>query len=720
MADSWLTITPTSGGSKTGTTSTILKITASQNTGAERTSTLVFQTSSGVSKTFTITQEVGAATYVAKINASTTIVAAGGSNRFGDNEEILIAQYLGDTWMTDINPFETGLLVSAVSDSDWLRVTGYGSGKVNYYVDSRGTTVGSDRTATVTFTFYNPDDKTKILTIDYPIVQQANSVEKETFIDFEFLPIDLSLVDPEPSIYINPYSCTMDTYARVKEVYSSGESAESLLSDTDCEHFVVLNNIVFKTSTDTTAASWERVSTGGIRLLASTAAVVQTTGITQITIPGYVDTWSATSWVWTIPAEVSDTGDTKTYTAYRLIPQIKEVEYYTCKMSSTYRWVPWDYSDAIAKVCGIGSKVQLGSSNLTMYLTTISSKTKTTISSTSSTNIQSSTIEDGLYNAVPWSLYVSLPTATSSTTSSLKYWFKLNGSVNCLISSTRTSYAAALKRYSTSNAYSTDGTCSLTESGTAYFTYLFSNLSTKVWYMNIGSDTHFTVYYSFNGAEYKQLTGLQGISTDTTHKCITFKVVANQTTSSGSTYISFSARSGTTNTLWTINISAAEVKKTIRSTGTLYIRDGNSSLEDNQWVGLLAETGSGNRYLLAYSQYENDGSSTYDLFTNSNLTVDVGGEPITDFIIGRCYESDDYTDEASYDVLNSSGVDNDTLVSRFLSEEDYENDNLYAEYYLSTDGSEQIQIDQGYIENDGEEVWVFGNSSDTPFIVEAQ
>ena len=197
--------------------------------------------------------------------------------------------------MADINPFETGLLVSAVSDSDWLRVTGYGSGKVNYYVDSRGTTVGSDRTATVTFTFYNPDDKTKILTIDYPIVQQANSVEKETFIDFEFLPIDLSLVDPEPSIYINPYSCTMDTYARVKEVYSSGESAESLLSDTDCEHFVVLNNIVFKTSTDTTAASWERVSTGGIRLLASTEAVVQTTGITQITIPGYVDTWSATS-----------------------------------------------------------------------------------------------------------------------------------------------------------------------------------------------------------------------------------------------------------------------------------------------------------------------------------------------------------------------------------------------------------------------------------------
>lgn len=725
MADSWLTITPTSGGSKTDTTSTILKITASQNTGAERTSTLVFQTSSGVSKTLTITQEVGEATYVAKINTSTTIIAAGGSYRFGDNQEIIIDKYIGDIWQDDVNPFENGLLVSAVSDSDWLRVTGYGSGKVNYYVDSRGTTTGSARTATVTFTFYNPEDKTKILTIDYPIVQEANSITKQTFVDFEFLPADLTLVDPDPSIYINPYSCMMDVYVRANNVYSSGSTTEKLLSGTDCEHFVVLNNVTFKSSTDTGVGTFDRKSSSGgdgMHLTASTAANAQTTGITYITIPGYDNTWKATSYVWTIPASVSNTGAETTYTAYRLIPQVQEIEKYTCLYTFAYQYVPWDYSGYTLKIQGIGLKAKLATS-YNIYLTTVSSRTKTTLSSTSSyTNINATTIEDGLYDATPWTMYVSLPTQSATTTSSIRYGFYLaENSILCSCTATRTPYSSITKRYNTSSTCSTSASCSLTKSDTIYFTYLFSSQGSGARYLNVGSDTHFTIYYSYNGSEYVKISGSKTIGATTSNKCITFKIVANQTTSSGSTYISVND-SSTLNKIFTINISAAEVKKTIRTIGSLWIQDGNSSLEDDQYVGLLAETDS-KRVLLGYGQYVNDGFSKCEIsFDDSNITANIGNSSsVINFEFGRCYEDDDPTNVDAYELFNADGVENNALLSRFLSETDYENDSLYGEYYLSSDSTEQILSDQGVVPvEDGGEVWLFGNDSDNPFIITAQ
>ncbi len=238
----------------------------------------------------TISQEAGEATYVAVINNPTTVSAKGSTYQFGNNSEILIKKYIGDVFQEDINPFESQLLVSATFSDDWCRFTGYNRYKVNYYVDSRGTTTGAARTSTVTFTFYNPDDHTKVITLDYPITQEANTIEKDIFVGLEFLPIDLALASINSSEYINPYSQAMDIFTRVNYTYSSGESAETLLEGEDSEYYIVTSGISLKTSTDTQVGSVSRLDEGGIRLFTNSETQPQTSGITAISIPGYEGT----------------------------------------------------------------------------------------------------------------------------------------------------------------------------------------------------------------------------------------------------------------------------------------------------------------------------------------------------------------------------------------------------------------------------------------------
>lgn len=728
MSESWLTITPESGGSKTSTTSTILKITASKNTGTARSSTLIFKTSSGVSKTMTISQEVGETTYKIYANKSTTATAAGGSAQLGNNSEILIDRYIGDEKQSTVNPFTSGLLVSATSNSDWCRVTGYSSGKVNYYVDSRGTTLGSERTATITFTFYNPDDKSKVLTIDYPLVQAANTISGQKFVEFEFIAIDQEYPSSS-SKYINPYATEMEIYSRVKQTYSSGESSTTLLTGEDCAQFVVSNNITLASTTDSKGGSLNHDTDLGIMTLqTSGASVYQTSGLSSISIDGYSETWLAVSYTFNIPASVSDTGAAKTYIAYRLIPQVKKVDQYVCyyQINSSTKlpslWVPKNYTGYIAKVCGIGTTVGVTTSGL--YFTTSFTTTKTLLTTTLKSITSIDPEGDGLYEAVPWTGYISTVATSSSSVINFPYYLLVNvtnrAECKLWLGITRTPTTTA-QRISNGSSISTVTSYEFTEDGTAYFSYCFDSNSHTINYIQTGTDSHFIVYYSYNGTEYDKLNGggVIAISTTTTNKFLTFKVVATQTTSASSSYLSVSPSISVVTNRWTINITAKKVKTSIRTTGCLYVYKGYVSIEDGQYAGLLIETSAGNQYVLGYGVY--DSEDPFDILATPN-PIETDGTPIVQFMIGRCYDSDDPTDPSMYELCNISMTDGGASCLRYLSESDYSDNNYYADYYLQPSGSEAIQDisgggdeEDGTIHNVGEEVWEFDLSSNTPF-----
>ncbi len=316
---------------------------------------------------------------------------------------------------------------------------------------------------------------------------------------------------------------------------------------------------------------------------------------------------------------------------------------------------------------------------------------------------------------------MSLPYASSTSNTSIKYALYLNStSVLCIYPAYRSSYSVTSGKYNTSTLYNqTETTLNLTGSDTVYYTYQFSSEGSGPRYLNVGEDTHFTISYSYNGAEYIKCTGIQVLLASTTYKCITFKVVANQTTSTGSTYLSISKSPALIVEKLTINISAKQVITSVKATGSIIITDAESCLNDYDYVALMCGTGSGDQYVLAYSQWGNAFTTlSLDIFNDGNIVIPTITEPITEFYIGHCGVDYNPDDKASYDRLDIDFV-SDVTLSRFLSEDDYDNDNLYQESILYDGGDGIIAIDEDsdYYTLQGEEVWLFTGSGDDDICV---